>query len=106
MTNPRRLVSLAYFTTSIKEGLEIADSTNTVVGVAYDFEQGMNLFKEAITSLADVFEENDNQETTAETGATGTVSREETKVEKAKHFGVFIATTLDKKNQPITTTVA
>jgi hypothetical protein len=112
MDDARRTVSYGFDTTSLQDGLYTSDSTNQIIGCAFDFEAGQSLFKSALSSLADVFagepggdEEGDgNDETPPTENADG--DQPDRAIERAKHFFVCIATTLDKNKNPIATTVA
>lgn len=88
MEAPCRSVSLAWDSTSVLGGLEYNSVTKEVVGVAYDYEEGRNLFLSALSGESN--EEGDDSYN----------------VSLAKHFMVFIATTVDKTKDSITRTVA
>jgi len=95
----RRLVSIGYDSTSITAGLQKNIATNTVVGLAYDYDEGESAFKASVKSLSDVYN-------TSPDGNDDGDDVDETLVEKAKHFGCFIATTICKNSQTISRTVA
>jgi hypothetical protein len=100
LQSPRRAVSIAYDTTSCMENLEVSDSSGQIVGCAFDDDDGKNAFQATLDSLADIFEVGE-QDTESDQDAEPPLQ-----FKKAKHFGVFIATTMDKKGKRILRTVA
>jgi hypothetical protein len=99
--DPRRSVTFGFDSAMIVEGIETSKTTNEVIGAAFDEDGGISPLRASLRSLADVFEDDDDNGS-----RDNEKEKSSAKYERSKHFIVFIATTLDKNKAPISTTVA
>eukprot|EP00527_Entomoneis_sp_CCMP2396_P007726 CAMPEP_0198141610 /NCGR_PEP_ID=MMETSP1443-20131203/4595_1 /TAXON_ID=186043 /ORGANISM="Entomoneis sp., Strain CCMP2396" /LENGTH=646 /DNA_ID=CAMNT_0043804413 /DNA_START=853 /DNA_END=2793 /DNA_ORIENTATION=- len=102
----RRLVSIGYDTTAVVSGLQKSATSNIITGLSYDYEEGENALKAAIRSFANVFVDDQENAMTTSTNEQDGSTLDADLVERAEHFGVFIATTLDKESMTSSRTVA
>ena len=102
LDDPRRTFEVAWDSTAIVEGLEISTRSNEVVGVAYDGEGGGNFFKTVLDSLGDIFEDDDEEESSDSAPS----SSSDSKVDRAEHFLLFLASSTDRNTPLIRISVA